>query len=782
MASSRRSKADIERELEELKNAYQSLKKLYEHDSEVLEKGVVQRSQIDTELNILHAAIKQSPFMTLITDLDGVITFVNSRFSEITGYAPEEVIGENVKILKGEYATSFDYSEMWKTILAGNTWNGILNNRKKNGEHNMESAIVTPIKNSKDQITHFLFFKEDITFGKKIEIDLQTTNANLNVLLENTTEIIWSINVNYEIIQLNNSFRESFQALHGVTLVPGMNILEALPEKSRAQWKENYDKALNNNRFSFEEVFEIGDSKLYVEVAMSPILLKDKVVGVTVFSRNISPYRQAQTDLARSNAFLDSVINEMPNMVFIKEAKELRFVRLNKAGESILGLSKSHFIGKTDHDLFPCEMANAFVAYDRQVLEGGEMVEISCEPVATARGIRYLHTRKVPVLNAKGEAEFLLGISDDITDKLISEEKLRLSEERYHLLSDVTIEGIALVKGDTIIDLNSALVRLAGRNDSSELLNSSILNLLATEDHFFWTLMNSTTENVKFEIKLHRSNDQFVSCEMESRLYSDKNTTYRVVAFRDITDRKLAEKSLETVNSALLAANADKDRFIAILGHDLRSPFNALLGFSRLLVESVRELDVDTIESYATLLNNTAENTYNLLEDILIWATLKTGNAPFQPKSISLYELVASVLASLHVAASAKEITISNMIDESVMISADANMLKTILRNLVANAIKFSYKGGAVHVYTEASIYGVTVVVKDEGVGLTAKLVESLFDVTKKQSAVGTAGEKGTGLGLILCKEFVEKHCGKIWVESEFGKGARFKITLPSSY
>ena len=781
MKSSGRSVDELERELRELQAAYDSLQKLYEHESEELQREIEQKSIVDSELTILHAAVKQSPFMMIITDLEGVITFVNPRFTEITGYTSEEVVGQNVRILKGGIASSQDYDSIWSTILAGNSWSGIFNNRKKNGESYWESAVISPIKDANGRITHFLSVKEDITSTKKIEIDLQTTNANLSALLENTTEVIWSINDKYEIIQFNSAFRESFYSLFGVTLAPGMNILSALPEYLRAQWKVNYDKALNNNRFSFEETFSVGDSKLYVEVAMNPILLKGKVVGVTVFSRNVTPYRQAQDDLARSNAFLDSVINEMPNMVFIKDAKELRFVRLNKAGEAILGLHKSQLIGKTDYDLFPKEMADAFVANDRKVLGGGEMVEVFCEPVTTASGIRYLHTRKVPVLNKKGEAEFLLGISDDITEKLISEDKLRLSEERYHLLSDVTIEGIAIVKEDIIIDLNSALARLMGVDDSSELLNKSILHLLATEDHFFWTLMSSTTESVKFEIKLQRANSQFVSCEMETRLYSDNQTTYRVVAFRDITDRKLAEKSLETVNSALLSANADKDRFIAILGHDLRSPFNALLGFSRLLVENVRELDVDTIELYATHLNNTAENTYNLLEDILIWATLKTGNAPFQPKYIPLRDLADAVLLSLQSAASSKDIKISCTIGADVMIFCDANMLKTVLRNLVANAIKFSYKGGNVFIHTEASSYGVTVVVKDEGVGLSSQLIGSLFDVTKKQSAVGTAGEKGTGLGLILCKEFVEKHCGKIWVESELGKGASFKFTLPSS-
>ena len=210
MKSSGRSVVELERELEELRAAYQSLQKLYEHKSEVLQREIEQKSLVDTELPILHSAVEQSPFMMIITDLEGVITFVNPRFSEITGYSPEEVIGENVRILRGGYASSLDYNAMWSSILAGNNWSGIFNNRKKSGESYWESAIISPIKDANGQITHFLSVKEDITSTKKIEIDLQTTNANLIALLENTTEVIWSINERYEIIQLNNAFRESF--------------------------------------------------------------------------------------------------------------------------------------------------------------------------------------------------------------------------------------------------------------------------------------------------------------------------------------------------------------------------------------------------------------------------------------------------------------------------------------------------------------------------------------------------------------------------------------------
>lgn len=782
MGKPRRSVSEVEKELKELKEAFRSLKALYEHESTVLKTEIEQKVIVDTELHVLKAAIEQSPVTTIITNLDGIITFVNPKFTQTTGYSFDEAIGQNIKILRGDVVPHTEYSTIWETILAGNSWSGILNTRKKNGELYWESVVISPVKDSTNKISHLLFIKEDITAKKLAEIELQTTNANLLALLENTSETIWSVDSNYRIIQLNSVFVQSFNMFYGVLLSAGMNILDALPKELRIKWKDHYDKALNNSHFVFEEVFHLEANTLYVEVAMSPIIVNNEVVGVTVFSRNVTPYRQAQVDLARSNRFLDTVINEMPNMVFIKDAKELRFVRLNKAGETILGVSKDDFIGKSDYDIFPKELADDFTAADLKTLQSGIMVEIPFEPVETSFGIRYLHTRKVPIANELGVAEFLLGISDDITDKLKSDADLKLSEERYHLLADVTIEGVAIVKDGYIVDCNNALLRLIDTNEVSYLLNRSIVDIIAQDDIHLWHSMVSSNLTARFEVRLIKCSGELISCEMESRLHSGGGIDYRVVAFRDVTDRKNAEKTLEISNNALLVANADKDRFIAILGHDLRSPFNALLGFSRLLVENVRELDIDTIETYVTHLNNTAENTYNLLEDILIWATLKTGNAPFQPKEISLSELTYYVFDSLNALAMAKEIKLDILMENNCVVFADANMLKTVLRNLLSNAIKFSHKGGVVSVDAKRTTHGMEIVINDTGVGMTKELTDSLFNTTKIHSTIGTAGEKGTGLGLVLCKEFIEKHGGKIWAVSELGKGAMFAFLLPSNH
>ena len=228
-----------------------------------------------------------------------------------------------------------------------------------------------------------------------------------------------------------------------------------------------------------------------------------------------------------------------------------------------------------------------------------------------------------------------------------------------------------------------------------------------------------------------------------------------------------------------LQLNADKDLFISILAHDLRSPFNTLLGLSELLTEDIRQYDIDEIENIVNHINKSAQNTYNLLEDILMWARTQSGKIPFKPQKLSFTDICKDILEILKPNANAKNITINYSAADEINVFADIDMLKTVLRNLVSNAIKFTNKDGAININAEENSGNVTISVSDNGIGITPDNLAKLFDISQVLTTTGTAEETGTGLGLLLCKEFVEKHGGKIWVESEIGKGSDFKFTLP---
>jgi len=248
-----------------------------------------------------------------------------------------------------------------------------------------------------------------------------------------------------------------------------------------------------------------------------------------------------------------------------------------------------------------------------------------------------------------------------------------------------------------------------------------------------------------------------------------------------ITERIKTRKILEESETKLRQLNADKDLFISILSHDLRSPFNNLLGLSEILTEDIRKLAIGEIEDIAISINKTARNTYILLEDILLWARTHQGKIPFKPQQLSLTEVCDDTLKTLIPNAKAKNITINYSTADHINVFADIDMLKIVLRNLVSNAIKFTNNGGVININAEQSHSNITISVSDNGIGIPSDNIANLFDIGQFLTTKGTADEKGTGLGLLLCKEFVEKHGGKIWVESEVGKGSDFKFTLPIS-
>lgn len=249
----------------------------------------------------------------------------------------------------------------------------------------------------------------------------------------------------------------------------------------------------------------------------------------------------------------------------------------------------------------------------------------------------------------------------------------------------------------------------------------------------------------------------------------------------DIEKIKETEQALKESEKQLLRLNADKDRFISILGHDLKGPFNNILGLSEILIEDIRNLKTAEIEVIARNINKSAISTNKLLEDILLWARTQQGSILFTPQDLSLSATCKIILEILNPVAHAKSITIFEASSTAINVYADQDMLKTILLNLISNSIKFSNRGGKITISAQQNSENVTISVSDNGVGISSDNLSKLFDISEVLSTKGTAGETGTGLGLLLSKEFVEKHGGKIWVKSEAGKGSDFKFTLPLS-
>ena len=238
---------------------------------------------------------------------------------------------------------------------------------------------------------------------------------------------------------------------------------------------------------------------------------------------------------------------------------------------------------------------------------------------------------------------------------------------------------------------------------------------------------------------------------------------------------------LQLQKKNLSELNATKDKFFSIIAHDLRSPLNQLIGLSEILQNMIKSDQSEDAIRMVNIINESAKSGRMLLENLLEWSRSQTGSMNFHPETLDLSTLTKEVIDLVAQNARQKEIAIVSNIRNETTAFADANMVKTILRNLISNSIKFTFKGGEIQLDAKVNKNKVTYSVTDDGIGIAESDIKKLFRMDVNPKTIGQSKEKGTGLGLILCKEFVEINRGEIWVKSEFGKGSSFLFSLPAT-
>ncbi len=300
----------------------------------------------------------------------------------------------------------------------------------------------------------------------------------------------------------------------------------------------------------------------------------------------------------------------------------------------------------------------------------------------------------------------------------------------------------------------------------------------------YLTLGSYTDDNTSIKSKIYKKNDNILiigSIDAQQLVEQNQIMLDLNKEISNLQRQLIKEKhDLNKANFELNEANASKDRFFSILAHDLKNPFNIILGFSELLKDNIRIYSIDDIEEQVNHIYKSSKYTYGLFEELLLWSKSQSGRIKFQPEKIAFSEAYDEVKKALLPQLQNKNIFLTAEIDEKARLYADKNMLKTILRNIISNAIKYSFENTEINLKIEKNDNSRALIsVTDNGIGISKANQDKLFKLSETVSSEGTAKEKGSGLGLLLCKDFVEKHDCKIWVESELGKGSTFKFTMP---
>ena len=366
------------------------------------------------------------------------------------------------------------------------------------------------------------------------------------------------------------------------------------------------------------------------------------------------------------------------------------------------------------------------------------------------------------------EAEEKLVKSELLNSTLIKHLPQRIfvkdPESRYILCNDIYSRDLGIdpkdIVGKNDFDFFQKELAEKYRGDDQKVVSEGIQK----EDEEKYSIANQQRWTHVIKVPYRDSNDRIIGV---------------LGIFEDITERKLRQEEIILKNDLLQTMNAEKDKFFSIIAHDLRSPLSAFVSTTQMLSEEIQSMNIEEIKKVTMNLSASATNIYSLLENLLEWSMLRRDGLDFVPEKLNLARKVKDCIDILSESARKKEIRISMSIPENIEIFADRHMFDTILRNLVSNAIKFSPSGGRVLLSAlPDDISAIEVKVEDTGIGMSPEILGKLFMLDQQTSRKGTNGEPSTGLGLLLCKEFIEKNGGKISVKSDVGKGSIFSFTV----
>lgn len=752
----------------------------------------------EEEQFLLSYATNQSSNIVFITDHNGKIIFVNPRFYKVTGYSKEEVIGNYPSILKsGEHSNEY-YKTIWDTLKKGNIWEGEFINKKKNGELFYDFSIISPVKNSENEITHYIAHKQIITKQKIAEENYEQKNKQLRSIFSNTIAGIVLINKEGYFIDSNSGFRD----LIGYSE-------EELSKKNIYQLTFKYDLevtieyfgdliqgAIKNFKIE-KRLVKKDNTKIWVEISANPIFDKaNNLKEISAIVTDITERKLSEFKLKESEEKYRLLADNASDIIYIMDLDET-ITYASPSAFKTYGYSREE-IGKIKvKDL----IADESYHLHREALQ--ERIENEKKGKNTESiNLEQLHKKKdgtkfwveivtSPLRNDHNEFIGVLGIIRDISKRKKAEKALIQSEKRFRdlaeLLPEVVYEidlegkltfvndnGLAkyeftkeeFEKGITIFDVVS--------KDYFDILKDNIKKLYKGQEIGMTEYMTYTKTGKKIPVLAYST----------PILENDSLSGFRGVIV-DISMRKKYENELKLAIEEAENANRVKSEFLANMSHEIRTPMNAILGFSDLLMNS-EDLD-ETHSNYLEGIQTSGKSLLNLINDILDLSKIESGKLEIQFTKVNLKNVIHEIEKIFSIESNKKHINFNVIFDKNCpeVIHIDETRLRQILFNLVGNAFKFTSDGKIeVLVYpkkkrSDENKVNIIIEVKDTGIGIPKEQQEQIFEPFRQREGQSTKKYHGTGLGLTITKRLTQMMSGTISLESEINKGSSFKLYFP---
>ncbi|MBD3402905.1 PAS domain S-box protein [candidate division GN15 bacterium] len=692
------------------------------------------RKAVEDRLRSLSVAADESPVGYVVTDREGTIQFVNSRFCELSGYSEEELIGETPRILKSGSVPGYVYEDLWSTILAGRTWRGELCNRHKNGDLYWAATSIQPVIDNHGEVDQFVGVCEDITVQRRSIATIADNEEKFRRIFENTSVSIWDIDLSSikaaadELAKAGvGSFRrylnenpdyleDAFEkvSIHDVN----PHTLEMFEADSREQFLEKVLELTSPgmDKVMTDLMIAIADRKTHFETEGVALTMKGRLARhlisaalphraeeyehILICVMDITARKEAEERVASMRRFLDSVLDNIPHSVAVKDAGSLAYIFLNRAAENLIGLDRNEAIGRKDSDMFPPRIAESMAQADREVLDGEGYRDIPALVVTNQHGEeRTLHTQKITINDDDGLPEYLLSISEDITELVAEQHRRRELEQEITQARQLEAVG---------------------------------------------SLASGIAHEINTPIQFVGDNTRFLAESFES----------------------------------LLGLVSDYERICARMCEEAGNT-----GVKDQITEAVEKADLEYIRAEIPL---AVEQTLEGVQRVAKIVRAMKDFAHHDAKEATLVDLNELIRSTLTVARNELKYVAEvefDLAEELPQIECHRNGIGQVLLNLFINAahaiadvVKDTGGKGTITVHSEQDGDSVIVRIDDTGPGIPKAIRSRVFDHFFTTKEVG----KGTGQGLSLSRSIVvDKHRGALTFETEEGKGTSFTMRLP---
>jgi len=706
-------------------------------------------------------------------DLTGMVTYVSPSINKILGYSQEEAM-RNYKEFLTDHEMNLEALNHSQASLKGLVQPPFMNELYHiDGSTRIFYNTELPIHDENGKVNGVEGIAHDITKKFAAEEELRKQDETLQLLVDTIEEVFWIFDLKAnQLLFISPKYELVFgRSVESLYQNPG-SFLKSVHKDDREYLKKAYKRVAKGSGLDLEYRI-IGPSGDEKQIWTRSFVIRDHrnkpslSIGT---AQDITQRKKSQHE----KDLLAAIVENVEDHAVIKDTN-LKVIASNKANTAAAGKkSADQLIGKTDLEIYgDFDHVRQYMDDDRKAMKlkhGETLVNDQVFMYPDGRKIHSL-VKKFPIYDEQHKLIAVAAISRDVTDYKNTLEELYRSEQNYRLLIDNQGEGIGMVDpDDQFIFVNPKAEEIFGM-PAGKLVGKTVFDFLSPKNREFireQTDLRKQGEENSYELEIIRPDKEKRQILVTATpQYEEGEFSGTFAVFRDMTGWKTQETKSAT------------NKFISIIAHDLKNPLSSITGFSDLLLKDYASYDTEEVLTFVTMIHGASRQAQNLLNNLLDWSRSQTDQIKFEPTGIDVNQVVNAVFKLYKLNAFEKNLHLLNRVSPGTMVYADQNMVSTIVRNLISNAIKFTSPKGKITISTKSSRNGIQILVADNGIGISGELAEKLFRIDEQVIRTGTANEDGTGLGLILSMEFARKNGGTITVSSKPGKGSTFTLELP---